>query len=90
MSVYVLGNLICFTELIVQRHAAALEDEYRRMECPADLQNTNLSPTRRANIPENIQADLTMNEQQAQSPDDPVQIPHDSLKSLSVMKILKL
>ncbi|CAG9531988.1 unnamed protein product, partial [Cercopithifilaria johnstoni] len=74
----------------LKRHAAALEDEYRRMECPADLQNINVSLAHQASISENIQADLTMGEQQPQGSDDSAQIPHDSLKSLSVMKILKL
>lgn len=84
-------DLVCFTKcLTVQRHAAALEDEYRRMECPADLQTINVSFTQLASSSENKQANLTMSEQQSQSSDGSGQIPHDSLKSLSVMKILKL
>ncbi|KAL3998353.1 Ubiquitin-conjugating enzyme family protein [Acanthocheilonema viteae] len=74
----------------LKRHAAALEDEYRRMECPADLQSINVSLTQQANISENIQQANLTDEDQPQSSDDSVQIPHDSLKSLSVMKILKL
>ncbi|EJD76030.1 ubiquitin-conjugating enzyme family protein [Loa loa] len=66
----------------LKRHAAALEDEYRRMECPADLKSTSASFIQ--------QASLMINEQQSQSSDGSGQIPHDSLKSLSVMKILKL
>uniref|UniRef100_A0A158Q7N3 UBIQUITIN_CONJUGAT_2 domain-containing protein n=1 Tax=Elaeophora elaphi TaxID=1147741 RepID=A0A158Q7N3_9BILA len=72
----------------LKRHAAALEDEYRRMECPADLQSIL---TQQADISENLQqANPTTSEQQPQNSDSSAQIPHDSLKSLSVMKILKL
>lgn len=77
--------------MTIQRHAAALEDEYRRMERPSDVESINTLPTQQANISQNNQQPiLTMNEQEPQSSADSAQIPHDSLKSLSVMKILKL
>ncbi|VDN82160.1 unnamed protein product [Brugia pahangi] len=75
----------------LKRHATALEDEYRRMECPPDLQDVNVSCTQQTSISENMQqVNLTMNEQQLQSLNGSGQVPHDNLKNLSVMEILKL
>ncbi|VDK73717.1 unnamed protein product [Litomosoides sigmodontis] len=75
----------------LKRHAAALEDEYRRMECPPDVESINALPAQQSNISENNQQSvLTASEQEPQSSVDSTQIPHDSLKSLSVMKVLNL
>uniref|UniRef100_A0A0R3QJP8 UBIQUITIN_CONJUGAT_2 domain-containing protein n=1 Tax=Brugia timori TaxID=42155 RepID=A0A0R3QJP8_9BILA len=74
----------------LKRHATALEDEYRRMECPTDLQDVNVSCTQQTSISENMQqANLTISEQQLQSLNGSGQVPHN-LKNLSVMEILKL
>ncbi|KAM3721402.1 Baculoviral IAP repeat-containing protein [Dirofilaria immitis] len=74
----------------LKRHAAALEDEYRRMECPVDIQNINASLIQQISISENKRKKPTVNEQQSQIADASEQIPHDNLKNLSTMKILKL
>ncbi|VDK62166.1 unnamed protein product [Onchocerca ochengi] len=66
----------------LKRHAAALEDEYRRMECPLDLQSINLPLSLQVSISETTkQTNLTINEQ-SQITDVSEQIPHDNLKSL--------
>uniref|UniRef100_A0A915PSQ5 UBC core domain-containing protein n=1 Tax=Setaria digitata TaxID=48799 RepID=A0A915PSQ5_9BILA len=68
----------------LKRHAAALEDEYRRLECPAGLQEISVLSNQQTNISKNIQASQKASEQQPRSPDTPEQIPHGRASSHTV------